>query len=428
MMVLVAILSFYSVEAEERIVEHRLVVDIPFFLAGGREGDIRYDIDSIGLVNSLRDIELLNQDKSSTIKSVEFYSSVSPEGTVRFNKQLGKMRILTAENIVRQRLNIAESVAITYDERYIPWHDYLLPAIKADSTVPYRKELLKLIYRAPGTKGPDKRRVALKRTMNGKLWNVVKERYFDYIRKGGAIVTVERTVYGDITPTNSNAIVALQSVHAAKAAAFSFPSADEVAKTTSSDVKSEVTLDEKRKQELKPKRSDLAISVKTNILGWGLAIMNIAAEIDFAKHWSFSLPIYYSAHNYFTPTIKFRTLATQPELRYWFKEDNSGFFAGAHFGVASYNIAVDGNLRYQDHNGTTPALGGGISVGYRMPLSKNEKWNIEFVVGAGVYKLRYDTFYNVKNGRLAGTHSKTYWGIDNAAINISYRFDLKKQK
>lgn len=168
--------------------------------------------------------------------------------------------------------------------------------------------------------------------------------------------------------------------------------------------------------------------LKTNVLFWGMGMTNVSAEIDLAKHWSFTLPLCYSAWNYFTSTIKFRTLAVQPEFRYWFKEDNQRFFVGAHFGYAQYNVAVDGNYRIQDHNGTSPALGGGISVGCRMPISKNEKWHIEFTLGAGVYGLHYDKFYNVNNGKLVDTHRKTYWGIDNAAVNISYRFDLKKRK
>lgn len=171
--------------------------------------------------------------------------------------------------------------------------------------------------------------------------------------------------------------------------------------------------------------------LKTNALFWGMGITNVAAEIDLAKHWSFTIPVCYSAWNYFTSTIKFRTLAVQPEFRYWLKEDNQRFFIGAHFGYAQYNVAVDGDYRYQDHNGTSPALGGGISVGYRMPISKNEKWHIEFSLGAGVYSLHYDKFYNTpntKDGLMIESVKKTYWGIDNAAVNISYRFDLKKRK
>ena len=106
------------------------------------------------------------------------------------------------------------------------------------------------------------------------------------------------------------------------------------------------------------------LHVKTNAIGLGLGIANVAPEMDIAKHLSFTLPVYYSAWNYFKTTIKFRTLAVQPELRYWISPNNEGFFAGAHFGLAYYNFAADGDYRYQDHNGKKPAIGGGLSIGY----------------------------------------------------------------
>lgn len=168
--------------------------------------------------------------------------------------------------------------------------------------------------------------------------------------------------------------------------------------------------------------------LKTNTLGIGLAISNLSAEIDLARHWSISVPVYYSAWNYFTPTIKFKTFAVQPEIRFWIRESNNGFFLGPHFGVGSYNIAIGGDVRYQDNGGTSPALGGGISTGYRMPISRSGRWHIELAVGAGVYALKYDSFYNLDNGKLIDTQVKTYWGVDNLAINIAYRFGLNKYK
>lgn len=170
------------------------------------------------------------------------------------------------------------------------------------------------------------------------------------------------------------------------------------------------------------------LCVKTNALGLGLSLLNIGAEWDLAKHWSFAVPVYYSAVNYFVSDIKFRTLAMQPELRYWFNPDNQRFFIGAHFGCAQFNIAVNGDFRYQDHEGKSPALGGGLGVGYRMPVSKNGKWHVEFAVGAGAYVVHYDKFYNVDNGKFVETCRKTYWGIDNAAVNLLYRFDFKKRR
>lgn len=170
--------------------------------------------------------------------------------------------------------------------------------------------------------------------------------------------------------------------------------------------------------------------LKTNVVALGLAIANAAVEIDLAKHWSFTFPVFHSAWNYFKPTIKFRTNAVQPELRYWLSEGNEGFFAGAHIGMAYYNFAFGGDYRYQDYSRETPSVGGGLSAGYRLPVSRNNRWCMEFSFGAGVYSRHYDKFNNTQNtkdGLIVETVRKPYWGIDQTAVSFSYSFDLKKK-
>ena len=172
------------------------------------------------------------------------------------------------------------------------------------------------------------------------------------------------------------------------------------------------------------------LHVKTNLVGLGMAIANLAVEIDLAQHWSFAIPVYYSSWNYFKETIKFRTFAVQPEIRYWFNENNRGFFAGAHFGLAYYNLAFDGEYRYQDRSEKTPAIGGGLSLGYRLPISRNKRWNVEFAVGGGIYDVHYDKFRNTPNtvdGLLVESIKESYIGLDNAAITFSYAFNLNKK-
>lgn len=172
------------------------------------------------------------------------------------------------------------------------------------------------------------------------------------------------------------------------------------------------------------------LHLKTNAIGLGMGIANTAVEFDIARHWSFTLPIYYSAWDYFSTTVKFRTLAFQPEFRYWLSKNNDGFFTGAHFGYSYYNFAFDGKYRYQDHNRETPAIGGGMSVGYRMSVSKNNRWRVEFSVGAGGYPLHYDKFHNdkdTKDGLMIESVKKTYWGIDQAAVSFLYTFDLRRK-
>jgi hypothetical protein len=152
-------------------------------------------------------------------------------------------------------------------------------------------------------------------------------------------------------------------------------------------------------------------------------------EFELGNYLSLSIPVSYSAINYFKPTIKFRNFSVQPELRVWPMKNSDGLFLGAHMGFAYYNFAFDGDWRYQDHEGTSPTLGGGLSVGYRLPISHNGNWKLEFAVGAGVYPLYYDVFQNVNNvkeGLLLDTRNKTYIGLDNVTIGISYRIPLKK--
>ena len=164
--------------------------------------------------------------------------------------------------------------------------------------------------------------------------------------------------------------------------------------------------------------------LKTNAVGWGMLISNIAFEIDLSPKWSLAVPIYYSALNYFRSTVKFRTAAVQPEIRYWLRSDT---YVGAHFSIAHYNYALGGDLRRQDHDGSTPAWGGGLSGGFRKRLGHSDRWFLECTAGVGVYKLHYDKFINQTGGAEVGSTKKTFFCVDNVAVTFSYRFNLRRK-
>lgn len=97
--------------------------------------------------------------------------------------------------------------------------------------------------------------------------------------------------------------------------------------------------------------------------------------------------------------------------------------------MTQYNFAFSGGkYRYQDRGGKHPALGGGIGIGYRLPLSRDGRWRAEAAVGAGIYHLDYDKFLNRDNGPLAGREKRTYFGLDNAALSIVYTFNAGGRK
>lgn len=166
--------------------------------------------------------------------------------------------------------------------------------------------------------------------------------------------------------------------------------------------------------------------VKTNLLPWLLLESNVAVEFDMGRHISFNLPIYFSGIDWISKDWKFRIFGFQPGIRYWLTPDNQKWFVGFHLGVAWYNMAFGGDYRYQDKERHTPAIGAGLSAGYRMPISDNRRWWLEAEIGFGVYSLNYNRFVNEKNGALIDSRKKTAVLPDIVSLTIGYRFQLEK--
>lgn len=363
-------------------------------------------------------LQNVRQDSTTNIVEVSFRGTASPEGSYQLNRKLAHGRLSALECLVRQEVDLPDSL-ITRDDNYIPW-DYLKSQIACselqgkDSVLAILEEEARLTdYHHAGTH-IDNRIVKLKRLDNGKVWQQMNRRFFSHMRNAYVVIVTYRE---EIPPVQEPITVP----------AITDTEPDPVVETVET-VPDTVTVTESVIPVMTEWHRHLHL--KTNAIGWGLAIANAAVEADLAKHWSFTLPVYYSTWNYFRSTIKFRTFAIQPEFRYWLSERNDGFFAGAHFGLAYYNLATNDDYRYQDHNRKSPAAGGGLNVGYRLPISRNDRWRVEFSLGAGVYSLHYDKFHNTphtKDGLLVESVKKTYWGIDQAAASFSYTFDLKRK-
>ena len=351
-------------------------------------------------------LNAISQDSTITILEVSFCGAASPEGSYQVNRRLARARLESLESLVRSQVEIPDSI-ITRNDSYIPW-EYLIGEIEA-SEMAYKQEILDILntqgnlvdYYHPNTH-IDERVMKLKNLDGGRVWQELNRRFFSRMRNACAVFFT----YKKEEPVLEEPVVEPAPVVV-----------EEVIEVVPDTIVEQPAVEEWTRKLL----------LKTNALGLGIGIGNAAVEIDLAKHWSLSVPVYYSAMNYFIPTLKFRTLGTQPEIRYWIKPENQGFFVAAHAAVASYNIAVDGDLRYQDHNGEVPAWGGGLNIGYRLPISKDNHWGVEFTLGAGVYSLYYDTFYNVENGKYIDSYKQVYWGLDNVAVTFSYAFDLSKK-
>lgn len=360
------------------------------------------------LKNIVSWIDRVQRDSAVEIIGVEFCGSVSPEGSVRFNRWLSNARLGTLERYVRKRIDIPEDLIVRNDH-YISWNE--LDSMVVCSDLPNKEAILRIIRSENRSRGEqlDSRIGDLKRMDGGKTWQILFDRYFRHMRYAYTVLVTRQsnTSYEYYPYTEPIARVA------------SFDQPTPIAQSGLAGVANAVT----------PQRRT-NMYVKTNLVGLAMLGANVGVEFDLGQYLSLSIPVSYSAINYFKPTTKFRHFSLQPELRVWPMKNYDRLFIGAHMGFAYYNYAFDGEWRYQDHDGKSPTLGGGLTIGYRLPISKDTHWKLELAVGAGIYPLYYDVFYNlsnVKDGQLHDTRRKTYIGLDNVTVGISYRIPLKKK-
>ncbi|MCH5219605.1 MAG: DUF3575 domain-containing protein [Muribaculaceae bacterium] len=389
------------------------------FRAGSADVETSYANNARHIYDIISYINDINADSSTEIVGVDFYGSASPEGSYQLNRDLARRRLSAVEDIVKRHVTLPEGV-IHRDDSYIPWNE--LHDIVVASDFKDAGEVLKIINRKPAlvpyVNGTtiDERVVMLRKLNNGDTWKQIKP-FFDNLRSAGLVIVTAQKPVTDNRPVKQVSVNEAAVTENVRVVEHRVDTVYVIQQYQGAPVVQNNNDDN-------PKEIIPQGHIKTNALAWGFLVANLGIEFDVARHFSVSIPVYYSGQNFFKYQIKFRILQILPEVRYWFTPDNNGFFIGAHVGGASYNFAFDGPYRYQDHDRRTPAWGGGGTVGYRFNISHN--WRLEFAVGAGAYRTHYDIIENVPDGLRVGQVKKTYLGFDKLAISFCYRFNLRK--
>ena len=385
-----------SLYAQEVRTEKKLV----YFKLGSSTLDLNYEGNAERLDDIVRFVDEVRADSLARLLQVAFCGSASPEGSYQLNTRLAERRSKALEEVVRARVDLPDSIVMQTTCPYIPW-DAFRQEVES-SNLKYKEEILAIIDEEPvlvdypGNTQIDRRVVELRKLHNGIAWKELSDTFYLWMRNAYVIFEVERRV------------APLEVVRRVP------PYVTELGDDA-----------ELRPTPVVEEAWTRRLYLKTNLAAWALMVSNVACEVDLAPHWSFTLPIYYSAMNAFKQTLKLRLFGAQPEVRYWLSEDNDGWFVGGHYGFSYFNVAY-GDWRYQDEGRHTPAQGGGVSAGWRKAIGKSGRWRMEFALGAGAYKVRYDKFINEPDGLHVGTGGKTFWGIDQAAVTFGYTFDLKK--
>lgn len=366
-------------------------------------------------LDNAQTMEMMVKEISSALNTdgmvscrIEISASASPEGNYVHNENLSKRRMDSVLSTLKHSIDISDVTFYTNSQV----EDWAIVAayVTEDQQVPNRSEVLQIINSFDGQKNLKYDLMKIE----GGAYEYIAKNVFPLLRSAKVIAEYDLSKrYARNRVPTINTTLSQGAITAAQKLRIPAPAPV---------VESEPAPD------AKPSGFNSTLKVKTNLVGLALGHANIAVEYPFAEHFSVALPFYYSGgFDYFKETIKFRGIVLQPEVRYYL-HGNEGFYAGAHFGLGWYNYALNGEFRIQDHKGHTPAYGGGLGLGYAFNFKKNPRWGMEFAIGAGVYKAKYDILYNEHNGPYEETGiEKTFVGIDNASVAFTYKFDLRKE-
>lgn len=338
-------------------------------------------------------IEYIRSGDRVKLAYVWIGGSASPEGPVRWNKQLGEYRSKALADYLLANTSLSEKW-LRVENLAEDWESVV--AVLQDSDFPHRDEILAIIA---GERDWDKRKQKIRALDGGYTWNQLVRTVFPPFRNSRmVIVCVEQ-------PTPMPAPVSRVTPRPVEMPPFEIPV-------------------------LPSPPAERIILLKSNLLAVAAAgIANLGIEVELFPKWSLDIPVYYSPYDLFKETRKIRVLAAQPELRYWFKNVGSGHFAGLHAHVAGFNISINDHGRYQDPN---HALWGmGVSYGYALSFGKDERWGVEFNVGFGFADYQYDRYENIginSGQKIYSSGDKCYWGVTRAAVNLSYKWSVKKKQ
>lgn len=395
-----------------------------YFRLGHRQYDPSFENNSSGMNPFVNEVKRHNA--ASNIERITVRSYTSPDGSNAANERLSRNRCRTISEYLLNETGIDPSLIHTEAEG-IAW-DELLRMVEADTSVPYREEVLELLRTTPVWVFDDDNRV-----VGGRKKSLMELR-------GGVPY---RWLYTNIFPALRNAVAVSLFVKQPDATAEPAAAAPEKNEKTDSLGNPENLENLEKPEQLgsleqlenpAPAAETLPAShtpwhrlaIKTNLLYDAILMPSLEVEYRFNDRWTVNAEGDVAWwHN--DPKHKYyQVMILSGEGRYWFKHYNNrpwhGFYVGAFGGGGKYDLE-NGNRGYK---GT--GYMAGISAGFMFPVSRN----ISFEAGLGVGYLttKYEEYLPFEGHYVYQQTSRTgYFGPLKLKFALVWRlWDINKNK
>lgn len=334
-----------------------------------------------------------------TLKNINIFGAASPEGPVMLNRVLSEERARAIYDYISSRATLPDSlVSFRYLGR--DWAG-LRRSVEADSEVPDREEVLKLLDEivataTPSTAGDEEAILRLQAIDGGAPYRYLYSRLYPALRESGIEMHYAYSPAVSISGPSVGVIV---------------PEAE---------IEDIMVFGEAKT--CKP----FYMALKTNMLYDALALPNIGAEFYLGKNisivgnWMYGWWDKNDRHRYW------RAYGGDLALRWWFgRQAHEKPLTGHHIGVYGGVVTYDFEFGGRGYMGGLPRKTlwdrcnrfAGIEYGYSLPIAR--RLNIDFTIGIGYFGGKY-LKYDPRGDEYVwkSTHELKWFGPTKAEVSL----------
>ncbi len=387
---------------DKYLVRDTVSKDVIFFRFDKSNVDNEY-LSNQATINKL-DSLLLDDNFISSMDSIVIVATSSPEGPVRYNRELSKKRAESVRQYLLTRyIKLKGETIFTYsiDENWTG----LKELIENDPKAPYKERLIKIVSTDVN---PATKEWRLKQVGGGEAWKYIKINYLKYLRVGAtSVIFYKKTLIPEPEP-----IVEPE------------PVVEEVVEVVEEPVVVE------------PEEVYIPLAaLKTNVLFDLATVLNIEAEVPIGDRYSISgewmFPWWQKEKSDWT----LQMLSAHGAAKYWFGDRTdmellTGWSAGLYGGWGKYD------LQFFEKDGVQGDFFNiGVQGAYAQRITRNIR--IEYLLGIGFLRSDYQKYEKIRKTEFGDIKVVNYpweerrrslFGPTNAKISFVWLFDYKSKR
>ncbi len=335
------------------------------------------------------------------VSKIHIIAGCSPEGTWKFNQRLSKNRAKRIRGVLKNYISLPDSV-IVEDSRGVNWQG-LYEMVEA-SDMEYKDEVLNIIKNTPEIKyGRESRKLQLAYLRGGKPWRYMYRNFFPTLRSFNLQIVIEWekvTQHLKVEPIAGR----IDSVSMPEIPVLAVPSVVP-------------PMPEVAAVEVLP---PFYMAAKTNMLYDLAMVPNVGVEFYLGKNYSLSANWMYSWWKKHSWHWFWRTYGGDIEVRKWFgakaqEKPLQGWHAGLYAQMVTYDFETGG----RGYLGDRWTWGGGVSLGYSMPIKR--RLNIDFTLGLGYLGGEYKEYLPIDDCYVwQSTKNRRWFGPTKLEVSLVY--------